>query len=134
MRLMHGKMRTGVLGHGVTLPQMILLRILVAKKRATPKELADILGVTPGNITGLVANLERTGFITRTRDTKDRRVVHLEPSLKARKGVEAVTQHALKSLETAFDGWSMEDIKELKVLLTRLEESAAAAKTAKRED
>jgi DNA-binding MarR family transcriptional regulator len=132
MGLMHGRMRTGVTGHGVTLPQMILLRILVHKKRATPKELADILCVTPGNITGLVANLEKTGFITRTRDTKDRRVVHLKPTLKARRGVEAVNQHALKSLETAFDGWSMDDMKELKRLLARLEKSEAGRRASSR--
>jgi DNA-binding MarR family transcriptional regulator len=132
MRLMHGRMRTSVLGHGVTLPQMILLRILVHKKRATPKELADILCVTPGNITGLVSNLEKTGFITRTRDTKDRRVVHLRPTLKARKGVGAVTAHALKSLESAFEGWSVEDIRELKRLLSKLEGSGAAARGDKR--
>ena len=133
MKMMHGRMRTSVVGHGVTLPQMILLRILVHKKRATPKELADILGVTPGNITGLVSNLERTGFITRTRDTKDRRVVHLRPTLKARKGYEAVTAHALKSLEAAFEGWSNEDIRELKRLLTRLQESGGAREE-KRQD
>jgi DNA-binding MarR family transcriptional regulator len=123
MGLMHGRMRSGVSDSGLTLPQMILLRILVAKGKATSTDLSDILGVTPANITGLVAKLERGGFVSRARDRQDRRVVHLAPTDKAHRAVGKAQDAAIKNLESAFEEWSMEDVRQLQKLLARLEKA-----------
>src|SRR5258705_11947103 len=80
---------------GASPPQVWVIKILKERGGATPKELAEIMCVTPANITGLVAKLERHGFVTRTRDRQDRRVVRLEATVKALRGLEAMQKSTL---------------------------------------
>jgi MarR family transcriptional regulator, organic hydroperoxide resistance regulator len=110
---------------GASPPQVWVLRILKERGGATPKELAEVMCVTPANITGLVAKLERHGFVTRKRDRKDRRVVRLEATPKALKGLEAMQKAALASATEAFENWSTNDILALKTMLARLGKDAA---------
>jgi len=117
----HGRVRSGLAAKGMTLPQMFLVRFLIEKGTATPKELAERLGVTPGNITGLVNKLEAAGLVTRSRNNKDRRVVELKPTAKAKRGAEAVHAAAVEGLMGAFKQWSTDEILGLKALLERLE-------------
>jgi DNA-binding MarR family transcriptional regulator len=117
---LHGRMRRGLTERGMTLPQMFLLRFLVEKGTATPKELAGRMGVTPGNITGLVNKLEAAGLVTRSRGNKDRRVVELRPTGKAKRGVEAVHAAAVEGLMGAFERWSTDEIQRLKTALERI--------------
>jgi DNA-binding MarR family transcriptional regulator len=51
----------------------------------TPGRLAALSGLTTGTVTGVVDRLERAGFVTRRRDTGDRRkvLVVLEPAAMA---------------------------------------------------
>ena len=59
----------------LTLPQMDILVCLGRTEGLTQGEIGDRLGVTGGNITGVVDRLERAGFVYRDRDKRDRRVV-----------------------------------------------------------
>jgi len=117
---LHGRMRGGLAARGMTFPQLLLLRFLVERGTATPKELATKLGVTPGDITGLVNKLEDAGLVTRTRTRADRRVVELRPTAKARRRIEAAHAAAVESLLEAFGEWSTEEIVDLKSRLERL--------------
>ena len=105
---------------GASPPQVWLLKVLTERGGATPKELAEVMCVTPANITGLVAKLERHGFVTRQRDRKDRRVVRLQPTPKALAGLQAMRKAALESATEAFDGWSTAEILRLNDMLERL--------------
>lgn len=115
-----GRMRFAVADRGVSPPQFFVLKILSSGRASTPKEVADALGVTPGNITGLIRKLERHGFVTRSRDAKDRRVVRLKVTAKARLGLEAVSKAARKAAGEAFDDWSLDEIVRLQAMLERL--------------
>lgn len=117
---MHGRMRPCLAEHDMTPPQMFLLHRLNERGSATPKELAAMLGVTPGNITGLVNKLEAAGLVTRSRDNPDRRVVELRPTGKARQRMEAIHAAAVESMMGAFEEWPTKDILSLKALLGRL--------------
>lgn len=117
---MFGRMRSNLDEHRMTPPQMFLLRLLIEKGTTTPKELASRLGVTPGNITGLVSKLEAAGFVTRSRDNRDRRIVALRPTAKARRRMKAVYAAAVEGLMGAFEDWPTNDIKRLKAFLERL--------------
>ncbi|GGZ24521.1 MarR family winged helix-turn-helix transcriptional regulator [Streptomyces nitrosporeus] len=59
--------------------------ILDADTPLTPGRLRDHLGLTSGAVTACLDRLERSGHIRRTRDSADRRVVHLhyEPAAKS---------------------------------------------------
>jgi DNA-binding MarR family transcriptional regulator len=49
----------------------------------TPGQLAKLSGLTTGTVTGVIDRLEQAGFVRRTRDTTDRRVVLIEPETEA---------------------------------------------------
>nr|WP_307123709.1 MarR family winged helix-turn-helix transcriptional regulator [Streptomyces sp. B1I3] len=62
-----------------------LAAILDAETPLTPGRLRDHLGLTSGAVTACLDRLERSGHIRRSRESADRRVVHLhyEPTAKA---------------------------------------------------
>ncbi|MEU3739712.1 MULTISPECIES: MarR family winged helix-turn-helix transcriptional regulator [unclassified Streptomyces] len=62
-----------------------LAAILDASEPLTPGRLRDHLGLTSGAVTACLDRLERAGHIRRSRDSADRRVVHLHyaPGAKA---------------------------------------------------
>jgi len=58
---------------GVTGPQRLVIRILGQSPGVSARELANTLGIHPSTLTGVLARLERNGFITRTINPEDRR-------------------------------------------------------------
>ncbi|WP_326701224.1 MarR family transcriptional regulator [Streptomyces sp. NBC_01754] len=62
-----------------------LAAILDADAPLTPGRLRDHLGLTSGAVTACLDRLERSGHVRRSRDSADRRVVHLhyEPTAKS---------------------------------------------------
>ncbi len=103
--------------------QMVLLRVLVHRGTATPKELAEALSVTTGNITGLLDKLEAAGLVTRKRASEDRRVVHVELTSKARARFKKVRRASVDRLSEAFEGWTLSEIEQLRRLLEKLASS-----------
>ena len=65
--------RRGLARVGLTLPRAHLGWVLHHEGPKTQRELADALGVTPRNVTGLVDGLAGTGFVTREPHPTDRR-------------------------------------------------------------
>ena len=47
----------------------------------TAGQLAELSGLTTGAVTGLVDRLEKSGFVKRERDPKDRRKVVINPQV-----------------------------------------------------
>ncbi|WP_031084349.1 MarR family winged helix-turn-helix transcriptional regulator [Streptomyces sp. NRRL WC-3549] len=62
-----------------------LAAILDAQTPLTPGRLREHLGLTSGAVTACLDRLERSGHVRRSRDSADRRVVHLyyEPAAKS---------------------------------------------------
>lgn len=122
---MFSRVRKVAQQRGASPPQVWVIKILKERGGATPKELAEVMCVTPANVTGLVAKLERNGFVTRKRDRKDRRVVRLEATKKALLGLEAMQKAALASATETFAAWKTEEILALKAMLDRFANDAA---------
>src|SRR5688500_18103731 len=61
--------------HGLTMPQVKLMVLLVERDEQTLGELAQQLDVSPATVTGLTDRLSKQGLIERRPDTKDRRVI-----------------------------------------------------------
>ena len=80
--------------HGLTGAQLSALLYLVKANRYsnTPGGVAEYVGSTKGTISQTLLKLERDGWIRRTRDKSDGRVVHLEPAAKARRAAEAFAE------------------------------------------
>jgi DNA-binding MarR family transcriptional regulator len=87
---------------GVTGPQRLVLRIVGHFGLIYPGDLAEILHVDPSSLTGVLARLEKAGFVKRRRDPHDGRRALLTLSaagkrMNARREgtVEAAVQRAL---------------------------------------
>ena len=68
----------------VSIKEMHTIDAIGARNNATPSEVAKELMVTLGTVTTSLNNLERKGYIERTRSIVDRRVVHLSLTQKGR--------------------------------------------------
>ena len=66
-------MRTALARDGLTESRAAVLWHLDQRRPSTQRALADALGVTPRNVTGLVDALEATGFVRRAPHPRDRR-------------------------------------------------------------
>ena len=104
---------------GLTTPQFRVLRQL----RETPRrasELAAILGVTPGNLTGILDRLEDDGLLSRERGL-DRRSLNvcLTPAGEAllRRAVPEMHAH----IRALFSPLSVAEVTQMQALLERLE-------------
>ncbi|WP_042462047.1 MarR family winged helix-turn-helix transcriptional regulator [Neobacillus dielmonensis] len=65
------------MGNDMTNDQHYILRYINQKEGCTSSELADVFNVNKSAITAIIDRLEKKGFIQRTRDEQDRRVVYL---------------------------------------------------------
>lgn len=65
-------------GYGVTRIQWIALYFLKISGKLSQRELSQAMEINDSSALRLVDRLERDGFVTRTRNEGDRRVIHLE--------------------------------------------------------
>jgi DNA-binding MarR family transcriptional regulator len=87
-------------------------------------ELADDLGTTPRNITGLVDHLERDGLVTRVPDVEDRRSVKARLTDTGRARIESIWQEGLEHQFEMVKGMTKDDLAQLRHLCLLLVENA----------
>jgi DNA-binding MarR family transcriptional regulator len=64
--------------HGLTGPQLLVLKELAEDPAMTPSQLARRLSISQATITTMLDRLTKNGYLTRLRDTKDKRKVHIQ--------------------------------------------------------
>jgi DNA-binding MarR family transcriptional regulator len=69
--------------HGVSGACLHPLLLLIEDSPSTPFRLAQDIGCTPANVTGLLDRLEDKGWVTRNRDRRDRRQCFVTPTERA---------------------------------------------------
>ncbi|WP_424950910.1 MarR family winged helix-turn-helix transcriptional regulator [Deinococcus sp.] len=75
--LMSRQIQATMTEYDVTRPQYSVLRLLLEEGGQTANALSSHMGVTPGNLTGVIDRLESAGLVQRRRDPQDRRCVTL---------------------------------------------------------
>jgi DNA-binding MarR family transcriptional regulator len=87
----------------VPMAQLKSLYIIASKGAINFSSLAQDLGVTPGNVTGIIDRLMEQGLVTRKQDPADRRVIQIEATEKGQELlanlVETHSYETLKLLE-----------------------------------
>lgn len=121
MGAMHKKFHSSMAVHGVTPPQFMVLRLLLSKGRMTPKEIASVLDVTPSNVTGIIDRLERDGLVSRTRGSKDRRVVYIRLTEDGRGKLEEMEGVSAANFASLFKGWTSGELDHFRELLARIQ-------------
>lgn len=120
MAALKGRFHAALREHGLTFPQWLVLKFLHRKGRMTAKELAEMMEVTPANVTGIVDRLEREGLAARSRGAQDRRVVYVRLTEEGHAKVEEMLDLAQDVLADMFEGWSRDDLQAFRSLLDRV--------------
>jgi DNA-binding MarR family transcriptional regulator len=82
----------------ISVPQMLILEFLQQRPSSMMSDLASSLSITTSAVTGLIDRMERSGLVRRVRDPRDRRVIHIEATLKGR----SVIREVLRQKEENF--------------------------------
>lgn len=109
--------------HGVTEQQWRVIRILQEHADLEFHQLADISGILPPSLTGILTRLERMGLVRRRKTAVDQRRLHLSlssegASLFSRVSVEA--EQIYRDIENQFDAKRLSNLFTLLSELCRL--------------
>ncbi|MEU2185006.1 MarR family winged helix-turn-helix transcriptional regulator [Streptomyces thermolilacinus] len=102
-----------------------LAAVLDADEPMTPGRLREHLGLTSGAVTACVDRLERAGHIRRSRESSDRRVVHLHYEPGARATARAFFRPLADASEAATARFTPEELDVALRFLTALNEELA---------
>ena len=80
--------------------------------------LAELLGISVSNATGLIDRMEERGLVERLRPAGDRRSVHVRPTASALKAAEAMELMHTETNETVLDRLDVEQLDRLAAGLT----------------
>lgn len=110
----------------ITLPQLDILVCLGRTEGLTLGEIGERLLVTGGNITGLVDRLERSGYVYRERNQKDRRIIRAKLTPKGVALHKEILPAFQKRLNKIMNILPSSEQRELNRLLKRLSQSLLA--------
>jgi len=93
--------------------QVKTLFCIIENESISSKKLADILEVTPANVTGIIDRLIEQGLVRRSESLQDRRVVFLEATEIGKKLIENLEQHVSEQSFKMLSGMSEDDLNHL---------------------
>ncbi|WP_336776144.1 MarR family winged helix-turn-helix transcriptional regulator [Paenibacillus sp. MMO-58] len=105
---------------GMNYTQFKLLFTLHTSGSLKVSELADILGLTSGAITGIADKLVAEDLISRERAKDDRRVVYIELTAKGKDVVDDILESQKETFSSFFNVLPEEDIQHLRRIFTQL--------------
>jgi MarR family transcriptional regulator, organic hydroperoxide resistance regulator len=110
-------MRSHAFKHWMTLnlstTQVKSLFCIVENESISSKKLADMLEVTPANVTGIVDKLIEQGLVRRVENSQDRRVGFLESTDAGKKLIENLEQMATEHSTKMLSGLNEEELSHL---------------------
>ena len=106
----------------MTMPQFFVLEFLGRLGECTMGGLAKHLNVTTAAMTGVVERLVRDGYVLRSSDPKDRRIVRIRPTAKGSRVVRDMIQKRKEISIRIFGMISQEEREQYLSILTHLKE------------
>jgi len=110
--------------YDLTLYQFKVLEVLYHRGNLSVGAITKLTMSTPGNITVVVRNLKRDGWIEAISDPKDRRSTHLSITPKGKAVIEAMFPDHAKNLEANFNMLSDEELDTLFKLLRKVQKAS----------
>lgn len=104
---------------GINLTDLLCLGILAGAGPVTAGQLAILIGLTSGAITGLVDRLEAHGLVHRERDTKDRRRVLIHFNEERQSDITAVFAPMQQALAESYVTYSDDELRAIAKWLDR---------------
>jgi len=98
---------------GLTLTQLRSLFLIANKGSTNFRKLAEALGVTPSNVTGIVDRLVEQGLVSRTQNPEDRREMTLQATDKGQALVSNLKEVGIKHMTQILSVLSLEELSAL---------------------
>jgi len=89
--------------HGITAPQLLSLRAVVQAGSLTQVELSREVRLSASTLVGVIDRLADKGLVTRRRDAKDRRRIHVTPTEAGRAVERAAPEPLQRQVERALE-------------------------------
>jgi len=119
-----GQQSAGDMGaENLTMHQMQTLLFIKHEQPVRMRELADELHISPGSATLLADRLVESGWLIRTQDGNDRRIICLELSAEAGKKLVVMRARRMKQAGIMLDKLGVKDQQELERILGLLQDS-----------
>jgi DNA-binding MarR family transcriptional regulator len=122
--LSHKKLEADLQRQGLTPPQFYVLATIGYAGGLPFGEIGAKMMVTVSNLTGIVDRLEEKKLVSRKRDERDRRVVHVVLTEKGTKLYKSTIPLFEKSISAIFAAVDKTEQKELSALLRKLNQDA----------
>lgn len=102
----------------ITMPQFIILNFLDRQRGGRMTDLAKFIGVTTAAMTGLIDRMVRDGYVERTRDPDDRRIIKVKATAKGSALVRKINLQKRQMIIDVFGRLTRQDREEyLKVIM-----------------
>lgn len=108
---------------GITMNQFEVLEVLYHRGDLTVGAITKLIMSTPGNVTVVIKNLKRDGYVTSLPDPSDKRASILSLTEKGKELIEKVFPTHAKNFEEYFEALSDEETNTLFTLLRKLHKS-----------
>lgn len=118
----------------LTNDQHFILRYICKKGSCTSSELAEEFGVHKSAITAIVNRMWEKGFIKRTRDDQDRRVVYLTLTAEGRELYEKTADRIYRLVESFIKQFEHEEIRQFMKTYEKLNQILIESKDFKARD
>jgi MarR family transcriptional regulator, organic hydroperoxide resistance regulator len=118
-------------GH-ITLPQFVILQYLYNEGESNMTHLAELMNVSTAAMTGNADRLVRDGYIVRTFDEKDRRLIKVKLNAKGTNTVKRVREQRCKMIIKTFGKISDSDRASYIRILTQIRDILILEKTNKK--
>lgn len=105
---------------GLNYPRLRLLEVLHCRGPQMMRALADLLGLTPRNVTALVDGLEADGLVRRVAHPSDRRATIVEPTPEGQAAADETLGPRLAAVGELFDDLTPDQQERLADILTVL--------------
>ncbi len=77
----------------ITMPQFFVLEFLYRSGECKMGDIAKFINVTTAAVTGIIDRLFRDGYVLRSSDSRDRRIVNIKLTAKGSKMVKNMVEH-----------------------------------------
>ena len=119
-----GKKHNNELCRGkITMPQFIILDFLSTRHDAMMTDVAKYLEISTAAVTGMMDRLQKSGYLGRVHDVKDRRIVRLKLTSKGKKLVVKIHEERRQMIITMFSKISQPERDEYLRILTKIKDA-----------
>jgi DNA-binding MarR family transcriptional regulator len=127
-RILRSRMTDAWMNLNLTIPQLKSLFLIAREGSMNTKSLAEALGVTPSNVTGIVDRLVKQGLVSRQENPEDRRMLLIRVTDKGEAILTSLREETISSMSEVLARMSTEELSSLARGLASLFKAAEAQK------